>query len=155
MPRPFRGTINLDIRDSTLDWDAFLPDRTPESARPMSSSSVKWRRPWHATDEMPAALASRRNTATRRAIEEFVETIARALPTDERVAVFDNDGTIWCEKPMPIELGFILQRLAEMAEEDASFRDRQPWQSAYERDYEWLGEVVTSITPATTATSRS
>ena len=29
---------------------------------------------------------------------------------EERVAVFDNDGTLWCEKPMPIELGFILQR---------------------------------------------
>jgi phosphoserine phosphatase len=92
---------------------------------------------------MPAPLASWRNTATRRAIEEFVETVAHALPTDERVAVFDNDGTLWCEKPMPIELGFILQRLAEMAEDDASLRDRQPWQSAYERDYEWLGEVVT------------
>jgi hypothetical protein len=34
------------------------------------------------------------------------------VPPDERVAVFDNDGTLWCEKPMPIELGFILKRLA-------------------------------------------
>ena len=45
------------------------------------------------------------------------------VPPDERVAVFDNDGTLWCEKPMPIELGFILQRLAEMAEADESLRD--------------------------------
>ncbi len=42
------------------------------------------------------------------------------VPPAERVAVFDNDGTLWCEKPMPIELGFILDRLAEMAETDAS-----------------------------------
>ena len=36
---------------------------------------------------------------------------------------------------MPIELGFILRRLAEMAEHDASLRDRQPWKAAYEHDY--------------------
>jgi phosphoserine phosphatase len=88
-------------------------------------------------------LASWRDTATRQAIENFVASAARDIPPDERVAVFDNDGTLWCEKPMPIELGFVLQRLAEMAQEDASLRGRQPWQSAYERDYEWLEGVVT------------
>jgi hypothetical protein len=59
------------------------------------------------------------------------------------VAVFDNDGTLWCEKPMPVEVGFILERLAEMAEHDASLRDRQPWKAAHERDYGWLGDVLT------------
>ena len=53
----------------------------------------------------------------------------------ERIAVFDNDGTLWCEKPMPIELDFILERLAEMAAADASLRDRQPWKAAYAKDY--------------------
>jgi hypothetical protein len=38
------------------------------------------------------------------------------VPVRERVTVFDNDGTLWCEKPMPIRLDFILRRLAEMAE---------------------------------------
>jgi arylsulfatase A-like enzyme len=32
MPKPFKGTINLDIRDSTPDWPAFLPDRAPQGA---------------------------------------------------------------------------------------------------------------------------
>ena len=45
------------------------------------------------------------------------------MPPAERIAVFDNDGTLWCEKPMPVELGFILKRLAEMAEADASLRE--------------------------------
>ena len=35
------------------------------------------------------------------------------VPEEERVAVFDNDGTLWCEKPMPIQLDFILRRLAD------------------------------------------
>jgi SulP family sulfate permease len=36
---------------------------------------------------------------------------------------------------MPVELGFILERLAEMAEQDPSLRTQQPWQAAYEKDY--------------------
>jgi phosphoserine phosphatase len=65
------------------------------------------------------------------------------VPPAERVAVFDNDGTLWCEKPMPVELVFILHRLAAMAEQDASLRERDPWRAAYHRNYEWLGEVIT------------
>jgi hypothetical protein len=87
-------------------------------------------------------LPSWNDTGTTQAIVEFVETAARDLPPEERVAVFDNDGTLWSEKPMPIELGFILQRLATMAEEDASLREKQPWKAAYEKDYAWLGGVI-------------
>jgi hypothetical protein len=49
------------------------------------------------------------------------------VPVEERVAVFDNDGTLWCEKPMPIQLDFVLLRLVEMAERDDGLRFRQPW----------------------------
>jgi phosphoglycolate phosphatase-like HAD superfamily hydrolase len=64
------------------------------------------------------------------------------VPVDERVAVFDNDGTLWCEKPMPIQLDFILRRLAEMAEVDETLRERQPWRAARERDHGWLARVM-------------
>jgi hypothetical protein len=60
------------------------------------------------------------------------------VPVEDRVAVFDNDGTLWCEKPMPIQLDFILRRLVEMADADAALRERQPWKAAYERDHGWL-----------------
>jgi phosphoserine phosphatase len=70
------------------------------------------------------------------------EGTTRAVPVEERVAVFDNDGTLWCEKPMPIQLDFILRRLVEMAEQDEGLRGRQPWKAAYERDYGWLGTLV-------------
>jgi phosphoglycolate phosphatase-like HAD superfamily hydrolase len=93
-------------------------------------------------------LPSWNDTATRDAITAFVEAVTDAdgpgyVSPDERVAVFDNDGTLWCEKPMPIELGFILRRLAAMAERDPSLRDRQPWKAAYAKDLGWLGDVVT------------
>jgi hypothetical protein len=45
---------------------------------------------------------------------------------------------------MPIELGFILERLATMAEQDSTLRERQPWKAACEKDYAWLGDVVTT-----------
>jgi len=56
--------------------------------------------------------------------------------------VFDNDGTLWCEKPLPIQADFILRRLYAMADADAGLRERQPWKAAYERDYGWLGAVL-------------
>jgi phosphoserine phosphatase len=65
------------------------------------------------------------------------------VPPEARVAVFDNDGTLWCEKPMYIQLDYILRRFVAMAEEDASLRERQPWKAAYEKDYAWLGAAVT------------
>ena len=91
---------------------------------------------------MSEPLASWNDTPTTQAIVSFVEHAARELPAEERVAVFDNDGTLWCEKPMPIELGFILERLAAMAEGDASVREQQPWKAAYEQDHAWLGGTI-------------
>ncbi len=94
------------------------------------------------------ALSSWRDTPTRAAIIDFVGRVTDEsgpdhVPVAERIAVFDNDGTLWCEKPMPVELGFILGRFAEMAEADPSLRDRQPWKAAVEGDHAWLGGVIT------------
>jgi phosphoserine phosphatase len=85
-------------------------------------------------------LASWNDGPALAAIREFVGRVTGEgspgfVAPEERVAVFDNDGTLWCEKPMPIELGFILQRLAAMAEQNPELRDRQPWKAAHERDY--------------------
>ena len=67
---------------------------------------------------------------------------AKAVPVEERVAVFDNDGTLWCEKPMPIQLDFILRQLVQMAHQDEGLRDRQPWKAALEKDYGWLAAAI-------------
>ena len=93
-------------------------------------------------------LASWQEGASKQAILDFVQRATTDgspdfVPPPERVAVFDNDGTLWCEKPMPIQLDFILRRLAAMADQDPELRTRQPWQAAYTRDYGWLGQVIT------------
>ena len=97
---------------------------------------------------MSLPMPSWNDGAAKRAILDFVERVTAEgggdfVPRAERVAVFDNDGTLWCEKPMPVELGFVLKRLGGMAEADSELREEQPWKAAYERDYAWLGDVVT------------
>jgi phosphoglycolate phosphatase-like HAD superfamily hydrolase len=91
---------------------------------------------------MSEILASWNDGAARQAIVTFVERVVPEVPVEERVAVFDNDGTLWCEKPLPIQADFILRRLSEMAHADPQLRDRQPWKAAYERDYGWLATVL-------------
>src|SRR3954453_20444268 len=94
------------------------------------------------TTDAAVGLSTWRDTPALHAIVDFVARVCDEVPAEERVATFDNDGTLWCEKPMPIQLDFILRRLAQMAEEDPALRERQPWKAAYERDYAWLAAVV-------------
>jgi phosphoglycolate phosphatase-like HAD superfamily hydrolase len=93
------------------------------------------------------SLPGWRESAAKTAILEFVEAVTRPgasfVPVEERIATFDADGTLWCEKPMPVEADFILRRLAQAAEADPTLRDRQPWKAAHTHDEAWLGEVIT------------
>ena len=60
------------------------------------------------------------------------------IPAPERIAVFDNDGCLWAEKPFYFQLYFAIDRLREMAEEDPSLRSTQPFQAVLEGDRETL-----------------
>jgi phosphoglycolate phosphatase-like HAD superfamily hydrolase len=88
-------------------------------------------------------LTSWRDGPARRAVADFVARAGDEVAEEERVAVFDNDGTLWCEKPLPIQLDFILRRLVEMTAADPGLRDQQPWKAARDRDYAWLSRVMT------------
>src|SRR3989440_2754998 len=88
-------------------------------------------------------LSNWRDGVARKTIVDFVEeTVSQGVPPEQRVAVFDNDGTLWCEKPMPIQLDFILRRLVEMTDEDPGLADRQPWKAARGRDAAWLNSMI-------------
>ena len=94
------------------------------------------------------SLSTWRDGPTKQAIIDFVrrtcgEDGSPAVPVEERVAVFDNDGTLWCEKPMPIQLDFIIRRLAEMAQAQPELRERQPWKAVATRDLAWFGSLMT------------
>lgn len=95
----------------------------------------------------PDHLPSWNDTPTRRAITAFVEAVADEhgpafVPPAERVAVFDNDGTLWSEKPIPVQLDFTLYRLAQLVDQNPELAGQQPYLAAVKRDYEWLGQAV-------------
>ena len=97
---------------------------------------------------METNLTSWNDTATRRAIQDFVAKVTDRdnpayVPPEERIAVFDNDGTLWCEKPTYIQLDFILRRWLEMVNENPDLAEEQPWKTAVTKDYAWLGNAVT------------
>ena len=87
------------------------------------------------------------DTPATRAILAFVEAVTDEagpdfVPAEERIAVFDNDGTLWCERPSQVQADFVVRRLAEMADADPSLRSVEPWRAASEGDGAWFTEVV-------------
>jgi phosphoserine phosphatase len=92
-------------------------------------------------------LPSWRNGATKLAITDFVTRVTTEGGPDyvepaARVAVIDNDGTLWTEKPLYIQLDFTIRRFREIAENDPALRTQQPYRAAYEGDLHWLDEAV-------------
>src|ERR1700733_9846459 len=80
------------------------------------------------------------------AIIDFVDRVsdggADYVDPADRVAVFDNDGTLWSEKPIPIQLDFTLFRMTELTRQDPALKERQPYKAAAENDYRWLAAAI-------------
>ena len=60
------------------------------------------------------------------------------IPPGERIAVFDNDGTLWSEQPMYFQLFFVIDRLKELAKEDPSLKTTQPYKAVLTGDKQTL-----------------
>ncbi|KMO67388.1 haloacid dehalogenase-like hydrolase [Mycolicibacterium chlorophenolicum] len=90
-----------------------------------------------------APLASWNDGITKSAIVDFVDRVERDVAPAERVAVFDNDGTLWCEKPAYIQLDFIIRRLAAKAAADPGLAREQPYLAASSADLGWFGAAIT------------
>jgi hypothetical protein len=91
------------------------------------------------TDPLP----SWNEGASKRAIVEFVARVTReggpdVVPPAERIATFDNDGTLWCEHPMYVQLAFALDRVKAMAPLHPDWKDKQPFKAALEGDMKTL-----------------
>lgn len=98
------------------------------------------------TDELP----SWNDTPTKKAIMDFVaavtdQTSADYVPPEERVATFDNDGTLWCEKPAYIQLFFALERLKQMAEADPGLLEKPAFRAAAAGDMGYFAGLSSDI----------
>ncbi|MEJ8845559.1 HAD family hydrolase [Variovorax rhizosphaerae] len=89
------------------------------------------------------SLPSWNDGPARRAIIDFVTRVTDPSHPDfvrpaERIATFDNDGTLWCEQPKQTQFFFAEARLEALAEKDPSLRERQPFKAFLEHDLKTL-----------------
>ncbi len=86
-----------------------------------------------------ADLPSWNDGAARKAIVDFVSAVSTEGSADyvapgERIAVFDNDGTLWGEQPMYVQLAFVLDRVKALAPEHPEWKDTEPFKSVLAGD---------------------
>jgi len=91
------------------------------------------------TDPLP----SWHDTATKKAIVTFVEKVTKKgspdfVPPAERIATFDNDGTLWPSHPMYTQLAFALDRIRALAPQHPEWKSKQPFKAVLDNDLEAL-----------------
>lgn len=95
---------------------------------------------WGLTDAAVAQpLASWNDGPAKQAIVKFVADVTRQgtstfVAPGDRIAVFDNDGTLWSEQPMYFQLMFVLDRIRAMAPQHPEWKDREPFKSVLAGD---------------------
>ena len=88
-------------------------------------------------------LPSWNDGPTKDAIKAFVTKVTDTdgpdfVPRADRVAVFDNDGNLWAEKPVYFQLLFAIDRVKAMAPDHPDWKDKQPFKAAIEGDMKAL-----------------
>lgn len=105
-------------------------------------------------------LPSWNDTPTKQAIVRFVERVTQPgspdfVPEDERIATFDNDGTLWTEHPMYTQLAFAIDRIKALAPEHPEWKTQQPFQALLEGNIEALAsqgeEAIAAVVMASHA----
>ncbi|HKU38105.1 MAG TPA: HAD family hydrolase [Polyangiales bacterium] len=91
--------------------------------------------------QSPSHLRSWNPGRALQAIRTFVSRVTTAedpafVPVQDRIAVFDNDGTLWSEQPVYVQLAFTVDRIQELAPRHPEWQTTQPFQAVLEKD--WL-----------------
>lgn len=106
------------------------------------------------------SLSAWNDSRSQQEIVAFVEDVTdpgseNFVPQNERIAVFDNDGCLWVERPVYFQILFAMNRVHELAAEHPEWRTTQPFQAVLEGDMETLAasgmEGVAQIVAATHA----
>jgi len=94
-----------------------------------------------ATAEPGNSLPSWNETESKATIIAFVESVTDRsadtfVPESERVAVFDNDGALWCERPVYFQLLFAIDQVNAMKSEHPEWRTTEPFKSVLAGDFQ-------------------
>jgi phosphoserine phosphatase len=84
-------------------------------------------------------LPSWNDGPAKQSIIDFVEKVTKPgspdfVPVAARIATFDNDGTLWCEQPMPVQLYFVLDRVKALAPRHPEWQTQEPFASILKGD---------------------
>lgn len=84
--------------------------------------------------------------ATKAAVLDFVARVTRTggpdyVRSQERIAVFDNDGTLWSEQPMYVQFAFALDRVKERSAAHPEWKTTQPFKAVLDSDYKSLAAM--------------
>jgi len=97
--------------------------------------------PWNAPAAAQAAdrLPAWNDGPSKQAIIAFVTKVTKEggpdfVPPEERIAVFDNDGTLWAEQPMYFQLAFTLDRVMALAPQHPEWKEKEPFKSVLAGD---------------------
>jgi len=90
-------------------------------------------------DQASEPLASWNDTASKKSIIAFVEQVSKEgspdfVPVADRIAVFDNDGTLWAEQPMYFQVLFALDRVKALAPQHPEWKETEPFASLLKGD---------------------
>lgn len=85
------------------------------------------------------ALPSWSDGPAKKSIFAFVERVTKEgspdfVPVPERIAVFDNDGTLWCEKPIPVQVFFLIDRVRALSPQHPEWATTEPFASILNGD---------------------
>ena len=85
------------------------------------------------------SLPSWNDGEAKKSIVEFVAKVTKEggpdfVPPAERIAMFDNDGTLWAEQPMYFQLFFALDRVKALAPQHPEWKDKEPFASLLKGD---------------------
>ena len=85
-------------------------------------------------------LPSWNDGASKESIVAFVDKVTKPgspefVPPAERIATFDNDGTLWCERPIPVQLYFALDRVKALAPQHPEWSTKEPFASLLKGDF--------------------
>src|SRR5690606_34196839 len=128
---PYAGLLSISL---ALAATRCEPKSRDERSAPADTKTL----PLRAAE---ATLPSWRESPAKRALVDFVARVTAQggpdfVPPAERIAVFDNDGTLWSEKPLYVQLAFAIDRVKELALQHPEWRSRQPFEGLLEGDLE-------------------
>jgi hypothetical protein len=100
-----------------------------------ASMPLAGRLAWAQDDLLPSWNEGR----SRKSILDFVSAVTQEsspdfVPVSERIATFDNDGTLWCEQPMYVQLAFALDRMKALSGKHPEWKQKQPFKAVLDKD---------------------